>query len=82
MIESLYDVRNRFVELMNSDEQLTEEQMRELNEDLCQELQIKSGNIIGYIMNSESLLAEIKNEENRLKAMREIGEKNLRKLFK
>ena len=84
MIENLYlyDVRNRFVELMNSDEQLTEEQMRELNEDLCQELQIKSGNIIGYIMNSESLLAEIKNEENRLKAMREIGEKNLRKLFK
>ena len=56
--------------------------MRELNEDLCQELQIKSGNIIGYIMNTESLLAEIKNEENRLKAMREIGEKNLRKLFK
>ena len=33
MIENLYlyDVRNRFVELMNSDEQLTEEQMRELN---------------------------------------------------
>ena len=79
MIGSLYDVRNRFVELMNSDEQLTEEQMRELNEDLCQELQIKSGNIIGYIMNSESLLAEIKNEENRLKAMREKGEKKLEK---
>ena len=79
MIESLYDVRNRFVELMNSDEQLTEEQMRELNEDLCQELQVKSSNIIGYIMNSESLLAEIKNEENRLKAMGEKADKKFQK---
>lgn len=78
MNNTLYDIRCKFVELMNSEE-LTEEQVQELGTELAKELQSKSSNIIAYIVDSESLLERIKIEEERLKNMRKNGETRLEK---
>lgn len=78
MNNTLYDIRCKFVELMNSEE-LTEEQVQELGTELAKELQNKSSNIIAYIVNSESLLERIKAEEKRLADMRKNGEAKLEK---
>lgn len=81
MINSLYDIKTRFVELMNNDE-LTEEQVQELGVELAQELKNKSTNIIAYIINSESLLERMKMEEERLKSLRKLGEEKIEKFKK
>ena len=78
MNNTLYDIRCKFVELMNNEE-LTEEQVQELGTELAKELQNKSSNIIAYIVDSESLLERIKAEEERLKNMRKNGEIRLEK---
>lgn len=78
MNNTLYDIRCKFVELMNNEE-LTEEQVQELGTELAKELQNKSSNIIAYIVDSESLLERIKTEEERLKNMRKNGETRLEK---
>lgn len=78
MNNTLYDVRCKFVDLMNNDE-LTEEQYNELGMELALELQNKSTNIIAYVLNTESLLERIKAEEKRLADMRKIGESKLEK---
>lgn len=78
MNNTLYDIRCKFVELMNNEE-LTEEQVQELGTELAKELQSKSSNIIAYIVDSESLLERIKTEEERLKNMRKNGETRLEK---
>ena len=78
MNTSLYDIRCRFVDLMNNDE-LTDEQIQQLGMELAEELKNKSSNIIAYIVDSESLLERIKNEEKRLADMRKMGEARLEK---
>lgn len=77
-MNTLYDIRCKFAELMNNDE-LTEEQVQELGTELAGELQNKSSNIVGYIINSESLLEDIKVEEERLANLRKTGENKLAK---
>lgn len=52
MNNTLYDVRCKFVELMNNDE-LSEEEYNELGKELALELKNKSANIIAYIVDSE-----------------------------
>lgn len=78
MSNSLYEIRCRFVELMNNDE-ISDEEKLELGQEIAKELQNKSGNIIAYIVDSESLLVRIKEEENRLEALRKKGEQKLEK---
>lgn len=81
---SLYKITNKFVELMDKAQEgeLTEQEYIQLGEELAQELQNKSANIIGYIKNSEYLLNSIKEEENRLSTMRKTGEEKLEKFKK
>lgn len=80
---SLYNITNKFVELMDKAQEgeLTEEEYNELGNELALELQNKSSNIIGYIKNSESLLEAIKTEEKRLADIRKQGEKKLDKFY-
>ena len=80
---SLYNITNKFVELMDKaqDGELTEEEYNELGNELAQELQNKSSNIIGYIKNRESLQEEMKVEEKRLAEIRKKGEKKLDKFY-
>lgn len=80
---SLYNITNKFVELMDKAQEgeLTEEEYNELGNELALELQNKSSNIIGYIKNSESLLEAMKKEEKRLSDMRKQGEKKLDKFY-
>lgn len=81
---SLYNITNRFVELMDKAQEgeLTEEEYNELGNELALELKNKSSNIIGYIKNSESLLEAMKAEEKRLADIRKQGEKKLDKFYK
>lgn len=81
MNNTLYDIRCKFVSLMNNDE-LTEEQVQELGVELAEELKNKSSNIIAYVIDSESLLERIKAEEKRLADMRKLGESKLEKFKK
>lgn len=78
---SLYNITNKFVELMDNAQEgeLTEEEYNQLGEEVIKELQNKSANIIGYIRNSESLLEAMKAEEKRLSDMRKQGEAKLEK---
>jgi len=78
MTNTLYDIRCKFVDLMNNDE-LTEEQYMELGTELAKELQAKGTNIVAYIIDSESLLERMKAEEKRLLDMRKLGEAKLEK---
>ena len=80
---SLYNITNKFVELMDKaqDGELTEEEYNQLGEELAIELQNKSANIIGYIKNSESLLDAMKTEEKRLSDIRKQGEAKLEKFY-
>lgn len=80
---TLYNITNKFVDLMNKAQEgeLTEEEYNELGNELTLELQNKSANIIGYIKNSESLLEAIKAEETRLSNMRKAGENKLDKFM-
>lgn len=76
MENTLYDIRCRFVDLLNNDE-LSEEQYMELGTELAKELKEKGTNVIAYIVNSESMLERIKAEEKRLSDMRKLGENRL-----
>lgn len=75
---SLYNITNKFVELMENDE-LTEEQVQEIGTELAEQLTNKSANVIGYVRNVDSTIEAIKAEENRLKEMRKRGEARLEK---
>lgn len=76
---TLYNITNKFVELMDKAEELTAEEVQALSVELENELVNKSSNIIGYIKNAESLINAIKDEEARLEEMRKTGEKKLEK---
>lgn len=77
-MNSLYDIRCKFVDLMNNDE-LTEEQINELGTELAKELKTKSTNVIAYIVDSESMLERMKVEEKRIADMRKYGEAKIAK---
>ena len=81
MNNTLYDIRCKFVEIMNNEE-LSEEQVQELGTELAMELKNKSSNIIAYVIDSESLLERIKVEEKRLADIRKLGETKLEKFKK
>lgn len=76
---SLYNITNKFVELMDKaeNEELTAEEVQAIGIELEKELLNKSSNIIGYIKNAESLINAIKDEETRLEEMRKTGEKKI-----
>lgn len=80
---SLYNITNKFVELMDKAQEgeLSEEEYNELGNELALALQNKSSNIIGYIKNSECLLEAMKTEEKRLADIRKQGEKKLDKFY-
>lgn len=78
---TLYNITNKFTELMDKAQngELTEEEYNELGEELAQELQNKSSNIIGYIRNSELLIEAMKTEEKRIADLRKNGENRIDK---
>lgn len=80
---TLYNITNKFTELMDKAQngELTEEEYNKLGEELAQELQQKSSNIIGYIRNSELLIEAMKTEEKRIADIRKNGEAKLEKFY-
>ena len=74
--KSLYDIRCRFIELLQNDE-LSEEEVNELGLELGKELQMKSKNIAGYIVDAEAFLERIEAEEKRLAEMKKVGKAKL-----
>lgn len=69
---SLYNIKNKFVELFEKAEQgeLTQDEIQEQGNDLALALQNKSISIIGYIKNQESFSDAIKGELDRLTALK------------
>ena len=70
---SLYQITNAFPALMESEE-LTEENKKQIIEELTVLLQQKSQNIIGYVRNNELTIEAMKVEEKRLSDMRKALE--------
>lgn len=70
---SLYQITNAFPALMESEE-LTEENKKQINEELTVLLQQKSQNVIGYVRNNELTIEAMKTEEKRLSDMRKALE--------
>lgn len=70
----LYQITNGFMEVNNIDNDLTEEEKSEINKELCEALQTKSTNIIGYYKNENALLDGIKAEIERLRNYKAIVE--------
>lgn len=90
---SLYNITNKFVELMDKAQngELTEEEYNQLGEELALELQNKSANIIGYTQNKEALIDAIdvqikrlqelkKSEQNGLDKFKQYVKENMEKL--
>ena len=78
---TLYDITGRFMEIMNQEE-LTQEEFDAFKAELGEMLQTKSTGIIGYVRNTETTIAAIKSEEERLYAMRKAFENRLDKFKK
>lgn len=78
---SLYNITNNFVELMDKAQEgeLTEEEYNRLGEELALELQKKSGNIIGYIQNEESLIGAVDLQIKRLQEFKKAKQNNIDK---
>ena len=76
---SLYNITNKFVELMDKAEngELTEEEYNELGQELALELQKKGSNIIGYTKNIELTINAMKEEEKRIADLRKNLENKL-----
>lgn len=75
---SLYNITSAFPKLMECEE-LTDEERKQLKEELQQLLVKKSGNIIGYTKNIELTINAIKEEEKRLYDNRKALENQLEK---
>jgi len=73
---SLYNIKNRFIELFEKEEdgELTQEEMNEQGNELALALQNKSVSIIGYARNMESLIEAMKTEEKRMAERRKNAE--------
>lgn len=76
---SLYNITNKFVELMDKaqDGELTEEEYNQLGEELAIQLQQKGSNIIGYTKNIELTINAMKEEEDRISSNRKTLENKL-----
>ena len=76
---SLYNITNKFVELMDKaqEEELTEEEYNQLGEELAIQLQQKGSNIIGYTKNIELTINAMKEEEKRIADNRKVLENKL-----
>lgn len=70
---SLYQITNAFPALMESEE-ITEENKKQIKEELTVLLQQKSQNVIGYVRNNELTIEAMKTEEKRLSDMRKALE--------
>lgn len=70
---SLYQITNAFPALMESEE-LTEENKKQIKEELTILLQQKSQNVIGYVRNNELTIEAMKTEEKRISDMRKALE--------
>lgn len=81
---SLYNITNKFVELMDKaqDGELTEEEYNKLGEELAIELQKKSSSIIGYVQNEEALIGATDNQIKRLTEFKKSKQNNLDKFKK
>lgn len=73
---NLYDITNAFPTLMENDE-ISEENKKQIEEELKLLLQQKSQNVIGYVRNIELTIDAIKNEEKRLSDDRKALENTL-----
>lgn len=73
---TLYNITNAIPTIMECEE-ITEEQRKELIEEITLELQRKSGSIIGYIKNIELTIEAMKSEEKRISEQRKALEKRL-----
>lgn len=80
---SLYNITNKFTELMSKAEEgeLTEEEYNTLGEELAIELQNKSGNIIGYSQNEEALIEAIDIQIKRLQELKKTKKNNLDRFY-
>ncbi len=78
---SLYNITNKFVELMDKAQEgeLTEEEYNQLGEELALQLQQKGSNIIGYTKNIELTIDAMKAEEKRIADNRKSLESKLEK---
>lgn len=70
---SLYQITNAFPALMESEE-ITEENKKQIKEELTILLQQKSQNVIGYVRNNELTIEAMKTEEKRIADMRKALE--------
>lgn len=76
---SLYNITNKFVDLMNKAEEgeLTEEEYNELGSELALELQNKSTSIVGYVQNENALIDAIDVQIKRLQDMKKTKQNGL-----
>lgn len=75
---SLYQITSAFPKLIDQEE-MSEEDKKEVKKELTELLQQKSQNLIGYIRNIELTIEAMKNEEKRISEQRKILESRLTK---
>nr|DAQ65698.1 MAG TPA: resistance protein [Caudoviricetes sp.] len=73
---NLYEITNAFPALMENEE-ISEENKKQIEEELTLLLQQKSQNIIGYIRNMELTAEAMKNEEKRISERRKQIENHI-----
>ena len=78
---SLYNIKCDFIELFEKAEngELTQEEFEKQGKEKAIDLQKKSVNIIGYLRNQELTIEAIKNEIDRLTAIKKANESNIDK---
>lgn len=74
---SLYQITSSFPKLI--EEEMSEEDKKEVKKELTELLQQKSQNLIGYIRNIKLTIEAMKNEEKRISEQRKILESRLTK---
>ena len=74
---SLYQITSSFPKLI--EEEMSEEDKKEVKKELTELLQQKSQNLIGYIRNIELTIEAMKNEEKRISEQRKVLESRLTK---
>lgn len=73
---SLYGITNKFTELFEKaeNEELTQEEFEQQGNELAVMLQNKSTSIVGYYRDNESVIDSVKNEIDRLTAIKKLYE--------
>ena len=75
---SLYDIVGAFPKLIDQEE-MSEEDKKEVEKELIELLQRKSQNLIGYTRNIELTIEAMKSEEKRISEQRKAMENKLEK---